>query len=50
MNKDYLSVPSVKERIWAGNHTDAPVARTGGLLEAEEDHRCQLGEGHHKGA
>ncbi len=41
-------VPSGNERIWAGDHTDAPIARTGGLLKAEEDHRCQLWEGDHK--
>lgn len=38
------------ERIWAQDHTDAPAARTGGLLEAEEDHRRQVRERHHEGA
>ena len=38
------------KRIWAGDHTDAPVARTGGLLQAEEDHGCQLREGQHESA
>lgn len=37
-------------RIWAGHHTDAPVARTCGLLEAEEDHRWQLRKGYHQRA
>lgn len=37
-------------RIWAGHHADAPVAWAGGLFEAEEDHGCQLGEGHHQRA
>lgn len=44
------SVPPVNERIWAGDHTDAPVARTGGLLKTEEDHGRQLWEGHHESA
>lgn len=38
------------ERIWAQNHADAPAARTGGLLEAEEDHGRQVWERHHEGA
>lgn len=38
------------KRIWAGHHANAPAARTCGLFEAEEDHRRQLGEGHHQGA
>lgn len=37
-------------RIWAQNHADAPAAGTGGLLEAEEDHRRQVREGRHQGA
>lgn len=41
---------SKKERIWAWDHANAPVARTGSLLEAEEDHRCQLREGQHESA
>lgn len=40
----------MRQRIWAGDHTDAPVARTGGLLETEEDHGRQLREGHHESA
>lgn len=43
-------VAAADQRIWAGDHPDAPVARAGGLLEAEEDHGSQLGEGHHEGA
>lgn len=35
-------------RIWAGHHADAPVARTCGLLQAEEDHRSQLRKRHHQ--
>lgn len=42
--------PAANERIWAGDHTDAPAARTGGLFKAEEDHRRQLREGHHQRA
>lgn len=38
------------ERIWAGDHADAPVARTGGLLKAEEDNGRQLREWHHDSA
>jgi len=45
-----VGVPPVEERIWAGDHADAPVARAGGLLEAEEDHRRQLREGQHESA
>ncbi len=40
-------IHSIK-RIWAGDHADAPAARTGCLLEAEEDHRYQLRVGHNQ--
>lgn len=46
MDLDIKSSTFSLKRIWAGDHADAPAARTGCLLEAEEDHRYHVRVGH----